>query len=213
MRTADPDRMSLASALAQATPAFTRKPIPASPQMSTSDRLILALAELTPAFVPDFDNPAPRDADGRPWYRHPVSLILALGVVLGIPAAVLTMLPDGPGPTAVITQTTTRATTSAPVTSSTTSTPVISSTTSTPVTTVITPTAPPPSTTTVTATETTTVTTTIPTPTVTSTVPTTVTTTVTTTVAGPPLVQTNCLDGSTVTSPQACPPPPHPNVH
>lgn len=126
MQTAEPEGVSLVSALAEASPAFTRTPIPVSPAMSPSDRVILALAELTPAFVPDFDNPVHRGADGRPWYRHPVTLILALGVLLGIPAAVLAGLPHGSEAITGTTQTTTRATTSVPVTqSSTTGTPAV----------------------------------------------------------------------------------------
>lgn len=286
MRAADPNRATLLCALADATPAYARKPIKVSPDMSPSERTILALAELTPAFVPDFDQPT--GTFKRPWYRHPVTLILALGVLLGIPAAALATMPHSPGSITARTPTTTRVTTSVavPPTTSTAATthasltaisidpsevtltagesrqltaigtyndgstsqvigPVEWASTDSNVAdvtsaglvtardnrspgratvrassgglsasaTVIVTAAAPPSTTTVTATETTTVTTTTPTPTVTTTVPTTETTTVTTTVAGPPLVQTNCLDGSTVTSPQACPAPPSPRLH
>lgn len=286
MRAADPDRATLLCALAEATPAYARKPIEVSPDMSPSQRTILALAELTPAFVPDFDQPT--STFKRPWYRHPVTLILALGVLLGIPATALATLPHSPGSITDRTPTTARVTTSVAV-PPTTTTPATKHATLTAISidpsevtrtagqsrqltaigtytdgstsqvigpvewtstdsnvadvtsaglvtahdnrspgratvrassgglsasaTVIVTTAAPPSTTTVTAMETTTVTTTIATPTVTTTVPTTETTTVTTTVAGPPLVQTNCSDGSTVTSPQACPAPPPPRVH
>ena len=286
MRAADPDRATLLCALAEATPAYARKPIEVSPDMSPSQRTILALAELTPAFVPDFDQPT--STFKRPWYRHPVTLILALGVLLGIPATALATLPHSPGSITDRTPTTARVTTSVAV-PPTTTTPATKHATLTAISidpsrgnadgrpeptthrdrhmhrrlhfashracrwtstdsnvadvtsaglvtahdnrapgratvrassgglsasaTAIVTTAAPPSTTTVTAMETTTVTTTIATPTVTTTVPTTETTTVTTTVAGPPLVQTNCSDGSTVTSPQACPAPPPPRVH
>ena len=209
------DGVDLASTLADATPAFARRPIPITPDMSAVRRLVLALADATPAFVPDFDARTPRPTGRRPWYRQPVTFLAALGILLALSAAALIVLPGrtaAPFPETTP-PTTSGPTTPAPATSTAITTPTVSSSapiTSNPVTTTA---AVPPSTTTVIATETTTVTTTVPTPTVTSTVPTSVTATVTATVTGPPVTVTNCADGTTATSPAACPLPPPVSVH
>jgi hypothetical protein len=215
------DGVGLSDVLADATPAFARKPIPVTPQTSSSHRLLLALADATPAFVPDFD--APRRIGRRPWYRHPVALMSALAIALGIPTAALMVLPRNATPitgtTSTSTPTSTPATspeaTPSPATTSAEAPPPTETATATATATAtVTTTVPSPTITdTVTETQTTTVTTTVPSPTITTTVPTTVTTTVTTTETGPAVTVTNCADGTAATSPETCPTISHPSVH
>jgi Big-like domain-containing protein len=289
------DRVRLLRALAGAAPAFAPKPIRVSPDMSSADRMIIALAEITPAFVPDFDTPSMHESEERRWYGKPLKMILTLGVLLGIAVAALVVLPhhmvsgrgavQGTTAVSITTSTSPVQATATTVVSGSTSTavvppPALSGISITPsevtlpfgerqqlkaigtygdgstaditgqvewasadvhvvevdgagmvaavgnvpaevlrigvratvegisgsATVVVTPPAAP-STTTVTSTETTTVTTTVPSPTVTSTETTTVISTVSSTVPGPPVTQTFCLNGTTVTSPQSCPQP------
>ena len=189
----------LTRTLADASPAFARKPIPVTPDMSTFQRLILALADATPTFVPDFDGHPPRTGP-RPWYRHPALLLATLGILLGIAATALAVLPghpvSGSTPTTVLPTT---PMSGPPETSG----PAV---TAPPVETI--PTAPgAPSTTTITATQTTTATVTETTPTVTATQGTTVTTTATATETEPPVTQTQCFNGGTAVAPSSCPDP------
>lgn len=211
-----PEDTTLIHTLADATPAFSRRPIPVTPDMSVFQRLILALADATPAFVPNFDTDEARGP--RPWYRHPISVLVTVGIMLGIPAAALIALPDSSSVTGTTPPTappTSSPLTSAPMTATTTA-PETGTAETAPPAGSSTPAGPAPSTTTVTATQTSTATVTETTPTVTETEIVTVTTAVTTTVVGPAATQTSCLDGSTAIDPDNCPAPPtptHPSLH
>ena len=99
VRQASPDGgVGVAFALADATAAFARRPIPVSPAMSAPDRFVLALAELTPAFTPRFGATPPGGTghSGPPRRWWPSALIL--GVVLIAAAAALLVFTSRPVP-------------------------------------------------------------------------------------------------------------------